>query len=74
MTTVRKRRQSIKEKRVIEVLRELDREGHVPYDLEHQPAEVEKIVMPRYRPRYGDVSRRVIGRAYKIFLDERSAK
>ena len=67
-TTVRKRRQSIKEKRVLEVLRELDSKRRVRDDM--QPAEVEKIV----KPRYGDASRRVIYRAYKKFLKERSAK
>jgi hypothetical protein len=68
VSTVRKRRQSIKETRVIEVLRELDNECRVRDDM--QPAEVEKIVMPRYRPRYGDVDRRTIFRGYKKFLKE----
>jgi hypothetical protein len=69
VTTVRNKRRSIKESRVIEVLHELDRVSRVPDDLEHQPAQVQKIVKPHYR----DVSRRVCGRAYKIFLNERSA-
>jgi hypothetical protein len=68
VTTVRKPRQSYKETRVIEVLRDLDGEGRLPYDLEHQPAQVEKIV----KPHYGDASRRVIGRAYQKYLKERS--
>jgi hypothetical protein len=68
-TTVRNVRQPIKESRVLEILHELDRQHRVRDDM--QPAEVEKIVEPRYR---GDVSRRVIARAYKKFLKERSAK
>jgi hypothetical protein len=60
-----------KEIRVLEILRELDREHRVRDDM--QPADVEKRVLPRYRKRYGDdtkVSRRAIDRAYQKFLEE----
>jgi hypothetical protein len=67
-TTVRKRRQPKKQMRVIEVLRKLDSECRVRDDME--PAEAEKIVKPHYK----DASRRVIARAYKVFLKERPAK
>jgi len=68
VTTVRKPRQSIKEKRVLEVLRDLDNECRVRDNM--QPAEVEKIV----KPRYGDASRRTMYRAYQIFLKAPPAK
>ena len=68
VTADRKRRQSIKETRVLEVLRDLDSKCRVQDDM--QPAEVEKIVRPLYVPLYGEVSRRTIYRAYKIFLNE----
>jgi hypothetical protein len=61
--------------RVLEILRELDRERRVRDDM--QPADVEKRVRPHYRKQHGDdtkVSRRVIGRAYQKFLKERPAK
>jgi hypothetical protein len=67
-----KRRRSIKETRVIEILRELDDGCRVQDDM--QPAEVEKVVKPRYVPRYGEVSRRTIYRAYEKFLKEPRAK
>jgi hypothetical protein len=67
VTPTRKKRQSKKQTRVIAALRELDSKDRVPDDLE--PAEVEKMLKPYYR----DASRRVFGRAYKVFLDERSA-
>ena len=67
--TVHKRpRQSIKETRVLKVLRELDGKCRIQDDM--QPAEVEKIV----KPHYSDVSRRTIYRAYKDFLKEPPAK
>jgi hypothetical protein len=64
----RNKRRSIKETRVLEVLRELDSKYRVRDGM--QPAEVEKIV----KPHCSDVSRRVIARAYKKFLKQPPAK
>jgi hypothetical protein len=65
-TPTRKKRQSIKETRVLEELRKLDGECRVQDNM--QPADVEKIVKLR------DISRRTIYRAYKNFLKEPPAK
>jgi hypothetical protein len=68
VTPTRKKRQSKKETRVIEILRNLDSKYRVQDGME--PAEVEKIV----KPHYSDVSRRVIYRAYKKYLKEPPGK
>jgi hypothetical protein len=79
---VRKGRPSIKEQRVLEILADLDREGRLSNLRRMQPADVKKLVVPRYkelRRRDGEkldleVSMRTIENARAKYLEEHPAK